>query len=103
MMQVADRYNLFVVMFTGTFIVDQLFSGPIPKKLGKLEKLVVLARGRCFLLYLIYHAVINDYVQLMSRHVTVSCSFIGNNQLEGPIPSTVGHITSLEYLAIGNR
>ena len=45
-MQVANRYHLFIVLFMGTFLEDQQFSGPIPEELGKLEKLTVLATGK---------------------------------------------------------
>ena len=46
MMEVANRYHLFIMMFMGTLVEDQQFSGPIPEELGKLEKLTVLATGR---------------------------------------------------------
>ena len=36
------------MMFMGTLVEDQQFSGPIPEELGKLEKLAVLATGRFF-------------------------------------------------------
>ena len=46
-------------MFMGIFTENQLFSGPIPEELGKLEKLTVLATGRLSLFYYIYVAVVN--------------------------------------------
>ena len=42
-----------------------------------------------------------DYLTLCHILVTVSYTLLGNNQLEGSMPSTLGNITSLEYLEIG--
>ena len=61
MIEVANRYHLFIMMFMGTLVEDQQFSGPIPEELGKLEKLNVFANGRLSIsfCYQLYVAVIN--------------------------------------------